>query len=105
VNQSADPCEMMTSSAYRPEVVEPWRRTAFEQWRSAGGAFEGALPSFHRLRVPDAPEQGPLMARGDARTRSIAQVRVRPAAGTAELCYWPEPTTLRGVHRLQLSIR
>ena len=83
---------LWSSSAHRSQTVANWRRDQFYRWKSAGSQFNGLLPSFNLMRVPERASWSPLMKRPESCTRSITQVELCPEAGWLEMRYWPQPT-------------
>ena len=68
---------MLTSSSWRPLTTARHRHARLRQWLgSVGDADLTEIAAFHRLRDADDPARGVLMVRADARTHSIALIRV-----------------------------
>jgi hypothetical protein len=83
----------LTSSSWREPDVALWRRWVFDAWRVAGEPEINGIPALH-LNTGDGTAAGAvLMTREESATRSITQVRVDPASGTATLRWWPRHGT------------
>jgi len=91
-SEHAEPWLLRSSSGWDSQDVRRWREQRFDEWRNAGEAHHGAMPSFHVLQEPGHEERSPLMRRSWSATRSITQARVSGDTGRVELRYWSEPT-------------
>jgi len=90
--ESRDPWMVRSSSGWDSAEVIRWREERFTRWIAADAPHIDALPAFHLMQEAGHTERSPLMRREWSATRSITQVRVRKAAGRADLRYWPMPT-------------
>lgn len=80
---------MMTSSAWRTDDVLAWRGRRFEQWRNDGAPFDGDLPAYNLLVIPQKQAWSPFMTRSFSATRSVTRIEVDSRRDHAELTWWP----------------
>lgn len=78
-----------TSSSYRQDEIQEYRKQQYKNWQENGERYEGYLPAIHLHKHKEDRAYGVLMDRPDACTKSITQYCVNN--NQKVMRYWSDP--------------